>query len=360
MVALILAMIGVATSALLGNILSQQLDNEVRDAANLAGSQLSRHPGDLGDATDAYTALQEGRGFPTGMVLIVQSSTGTDGAYLTSDNTVATLSNAQVDQVVSAFDMGQSTTTATIDGLGTYRVFSGRVPGSYVIAAGLPLSAVSATITQILTTVGLVTTGGLLVLAAIIALVIRGSLKPLRAVAATATRVAAQPLDVGDVSITERVPAGEADASDEIGRVGAALNTLLDHIDTSLAARQRNEERMRAFVADASHELRTPLAAIRGYSELSLRALSQAQSAGTQVTKTQLVASSAQSQQGLERIQAASLRMTTLVEDLLLLARLDEGKELVYGAVDLTRVVVDAMTDAQVAGPDHECIIDVP
>ena len=360
MVALILAMIGVATSALLGNILSQQLDNEVRDAANLAGSQLSRHPGDLGDATDAYTALQEGRGFPTGMVLIVQSSTGTDGAYLTSDNTVATLSNAQVDQVVSAFDMGQSTTTATIDGLGTYRVFSGRVPGSYVIAAGLPLSAVSATITQILTTVGLVTTGGLLVLAAIIALVIRGSLKPLRAVAATATRVAAQPLDVGDVSITERVPAGEADASDEIGRVGAALNTLLDHIDTSLAARQRNEERMRAFVADASHELRTPLAAIRGYSELSLRALSQAQSAGTQVTKTQLVASSAQSQQGLERIQAASLRMTTLVEDLLLLARLDEGKELVYGAVDLTRVVVDAMTDAQVAGPDHEWIIDVP
>ena len=156
------------------------------------------------------------------------------------------------------------------------------------------------------------------------------------------------------------MPAGEADASDEIGRVGAALNTLLDHIDTSLAARQRNEERMRAFVADASHELRTPLAAIRGYSELSLRALSQAQSAGTQVTKTQLVASSAQSQQGLERIQAASLRMTTLVEDLLLLARLDEGKELVYGAVDLTRVVVDAMTDAQVAGPDHEWIIDVP
>ena len=188
-----------------------------------AGSQLSRHPGDLSGSTDAYTALQEGRSFTTGMVLIVQSSTDTYGAYLTSDNTVATLSNAQVDQVVSAFDMGQSTTTATIDGLGTYRVFSGRVPGSYVIAAGLPLSAVSATITQILTTVGLVTTGGLLVLAAIIALVIRGSLKPLRAVAATATRVAAQPLDVGDVSITERVPAGEADASDEIGRVGAAL-----------------------------------------------------------------------------------------------------------------------------------------
>ena len=117
---------------------------------------------------------------------------------------------------------------------------------------------------------------------------------------------------------------------------------------------------MRAFVADASHELRTPLAAIRGYSELSLRSLAQTQAAGARVTRAQLETSSAQSQQGLERIQAASLRMTTLVEDLLLLARLDEGKELVYGAVDLTRVVVDAVADAQAAGPDHEWIIDVP
>jgi len=117
---------------------------------------------------------------------------------------------------------------------------------------------------------------------------------------------------------------------------------------------------MRAFVADASHELRTPLAAIRGYSELSLRSLGQTQAAGARATKAQLSITAETSQQSLERIQAASLRMTTLVEDLLLLARLDEGKELVYGAVDLTRVVVDAVADAQVAGDDHEWIIEVP
>lgn len=110
---------------------------------------------------------------------------------------------------------------------------------------------------------------------------------------------------------------------------------------------------MRAFVADASHELRTPLAAIRGYSELSLRSLRNVHAAGPAATPAQLAISSEQSEQSLERIQSASLRMTALVEDLLLLARLDEGKELVYGAVDLTRVVVDSIADAQVAGPDH-------
>lgn len=360
MVALILAMIGVATSALLGNILSQQLDNEVSDAVSQAASQLIRRPGDMAIATTAFEALQSGHGYQSGVALIVQSVAGTDGAYLSDANVPTAMTNDQITQVVDAFSMGERTVTATIDGLGVYRISSVPVGGSYVIAAGLPISAVNAIIAQILTTVALVTTGGLLLLAAIIALVIRVSLKPLRAVAATATRVAAQPLDSGDVSITERVPEAEADASDEIGRVGAALNTLLDHVDTSLAARQRNEERMRAFVADASHELRTPLAAIRGYSELSLRSISQAPAAGADLDPARLALSAEQSQQGLERIQAASLRMTTLVEDLLLLARLDEGKELVYGAVDLTRVVVDAVADARAAGPDHEWVIDAP
>lgn len=355
-VAVILLTVGLATGAILGTILSTQLDTTVRDATSRAGAQLMRQPGSFAGTATAYQTLSEGKGNPAGLVLVVRSANGIDGAYLAADSTVAALSNDDVERVSQAFDSGPYA-TVTFDGIGAYRMFTGQVGGgAYVIAAGLPVSTVSGIIAQIVVTVGLVTTGGLLILAAIIALVIRRSLKPLRSVADTAARVAAQPLDAGDVQITERVPASDADPSDEIGAVGAALNSLLDHVDTSLAARQRNEERMRAFVADASHELRTPLAAIRGYSELSLRALSQAQDAGASV----LVASAEQSGQGLERIHAASLRMTTLVEDLLLLARLDEGKELVYGAVDLTRVVVDAVADARAAGPDHEWIIDVP
>ena len=106
---------------------------------------------------------------------------------------------------------------------------------------------------------------------------------------------------------------------------------------------------MRRFVADASHELRTPLASIRGYSELSLRALSQSHDPLTLET----------TESSLDRIQAQSLRMTTLVEDLLLLARLDEGQELVYGSVDLSRLAIEAVGDARPAGPDHNWVLDV-
>jgi two-component system OmpR family sensor kinase len=145
------------------------------------------------------------------------------------------------------------------------------------------------------------------------------------------------------VSITERVPDDETDEHTEIGRVGHALNTLLDHVGESLDARQRNEERMRRFVADASHELRTPLASIRGYSELSLRDSSLSDT----------------TESSLERIQAQSIRMTALVEDLLLLARLDEGQDLVYGTVDLSRLAIEAIADATPAGPDHGWELDL-
>ncbi|QRY42281.1 HAMP domain-containing protein [Microbacterium hominis] len=355
MVTLILAMIGLATSALLGNILSGQLDTQVRDAAGSVSAQLVGPHSDYGSVETALSVLQDARVRTPGVLLVVQSPNALDGAYL-DGNTVNQLTDVQVQQIVAAFDTAPSA-TATVDSLGAYRLFTTRA-GNYFIAVGLPLSSISSTIAQILTTVALVTTGGLLLLAAVIAIVIRHSLRPLRAVAATATRVAAQRLDSGDVTITERVPATEADASDEIGRVGAALNSLLDHVDVSLTARQRNEERMRAFVADASHELRTPLAAIRGYSELSLRSLRTVQAAGDAATATQVAVSAEQSEHSLERIQSASLRMTALVEDLLLLARLDEGKELVYGAVDLTRVVLDGVADAQVAGPEHQWQLD--
>jgi two-component system OmpR family sensor kinase len=106
---------------------------------------------------------------------------------------------------------------------------------------------------------------------------------------------------------------------------------------------------MRRFVADASHELRTPLASIRGYSELSLRALAQSHDAFTHET----------TESSLDRKQAQSLRMTTLVEDLLLLARLDEGQELVYGSVDLSRLAIDAVGDVRATGPDHEWVLEL-
>ena len=124
----------------------------------------------------------------------------------------------------------------------------------------------------------------------------------------------------------------------------SALNRMLDHIAAALSARQASETRVRQFVADASHELRTPLAAIRGYTEL-------AQRVGRRHRRVA---------HAMSRVQSETERMTHLVEDILLLARLDSGRPLEREPVDLSRVAVDAVSDAHVAGPDHQWELDLP
>jgi two-component system OmpR family sensor kinase len=286
-------------------------------------------------------------GLPYGYTLLIQNPRGPlTGATFDGEEGIRSLTAEELGDLAAA-DLSSGPVTTQIGDLGAYRVVSFKVGDATGLGA-MPLAQVDNTVATVATTITIVTVGGLLLLSAAIAVVIQRALRPLRVVADTATRVASLPLAQGAVSITERVPAEETDDHDEIGRVGAALNTLLDHVDASLIARQRNEERMRSFVADASHELRTPLASIRGYSELSLRAMRQGMP-GVEETTTS----------ALERIQAQSLRMTSLVEDLLLLARLDEGQELVYGTVDLTALAVDAVADARAAGQDHEWRLDV-
>ncbi|HEX3649396.1 MAG TPA: ATP-binding protein, partial [Pseudonocardiaceae bacterium] len=167
----------------------------------------------------------------------------------------------------------------------------------------------------------------------------------LRRVADTASRVAELELDRGDVALSVRVPDADTDPSTEVGQVGAALNRMLGHIGAALSARQASETRVRQFVADASHELRTPLAAIRGYAELTRRS-------GDDVPPNVAHA--------IRRVESESARMTLLVNDLLLLARLDSGRPLDSEQVDLSRLVVDAVSDAHIAGPDHLWRLDLP
>ena len=336
LVSLILVVVALATGAALRTVMVENLDAQVSQAA----SRTKPSP--------ALTAAQTlaARPYEPGTLLITQNLAGYSGAYVADDGTIVSLTDTQLTGI-SARDIDQKGwATLTIDDLGEFRVKADQIHGG-LIAMGMPTSELTSVLGRIATSVALITLAGLLVLAVAIGFVIRRSLAPLRAVAATAARVAALPLAEGAVSISERVPVAQADERTETGRVGAALNTLLDHIDDSLAARQRNEERMRSFVADASHELRTPLASIRGYSELSLRALAQ----GTDAAGT--------TAESLERIQAQSLRMTRLVEDLLLLARLDEGAELVFGTVDLTRLAIDAVADARAAGQDHAWVLEL-
>lgn len=349
-VSVLLVAIGFATGAILNHILQDNLTARLTNEMQLLRV----------DQTSTAAEILTGGRQEAGFLLVVQNfSNGptspqtVTGAYVGSDLTVHTMTSADQSALIADLrtpgdpDSG-AVTEATAGTLGKYRLMAATAPGGTYVIIGIPTSTLTQTVTPILTTVAGVTVGGLLLLAIILTFVIRRSFAPLRAVADTATRVAALPLSEGDVSISERVPNGQTDDTTEIGRVGLALNTLLDHVDESLAARHRNEERMRQFVADASHELRTPLASIRGYSELSLRAMRQAPAMAIENTE-----------QALERIQAQSLRMSALVEDLLLLARLEEGQELVYSGVDLTRVTVEALGDVQHTGPDHTWVMDV-
>lgn len=359
-VSLILIIVAVITSATLGTALEGQLAEQVRSLSIRTTNLVTQAsvPAALRNAPLTARAAMENVAPPaSGMLLAIATTGGASGVVIGGSGDMHDLTDDDLAAINEALHGGQ-TGSIRIDGRRgtTYQLvvtqtsvteFSDKIN----VVTGLPRDEIQSTMGQLLTVITLATLGGLMLLALTTAVTIRYSLRPLRAVAGTATRVANQPLDRGEVEITERVPASEADPRTETGMVGAALNTLLDHVNDSLAARQHNEELMRKFVADASHELRTPLASIRGYSELSLRTLRQGADPETVAAGTKTA---------LERIQAQSLRMTRLVEDLLLLARLDEGQELVHGTVDLAQLALEGLSDARPTAPDHVWKIDVP
>lgn len=239
---------------------------------------------------------------------------------------------------------GEAPRSLNLSSLGSYRVTAFPGPGDDVVVLGLPEAALQATVRQLVVTEIIVTGIALVGAGTIGAALARRELEPLEHVAALATRVSTRPLDRGEVDLAERVPESGMRHGTEVGQVGLALNHMLDHIARAFAARQESEERLRRFVADASHELRTPLAAIRGYAELARR----------DETLNEVTTRS------IARISAQAERMSSLVDDLLLLARLDAGRPLERAPVDLTRLVVDAVGDAHAAAPNHHWQLDLP
>ncbi|MFI0537754.1 ATP-binding protein [Streptomyces sp. WSLK1-3] len=233
--------------------------------------------------------------------------------------------------------------TRTVPGLGTYRV-TVLVDGDVRVLAGLPVDEVQDMIRTLVAIEAGVAAAGLAVAGGVCAVVVRRQLRPLGRVAATAAEVCRAPLDPGEVTGLPRVAARDTDPGTEAGQVGAALNRLLDQVESSLAERRRGEERMRSseermrrFLADASHELRTPLASIAGYAELMNR--------GTDRVEPLLA---------WRRVSAESARMTGLVEDLLLLARLDEDRPVDSREVDVTALVAEAVWQARMAADSHD------
>ena len=335
------------------------LTQEARKASDEAVQEGTENPGGQPDGAGGADGDPGKQGVPPGLDAAGQStgtltlitaqtsaSSSEAAAYIDKDGHYAAISKEDCRLLLSEATEDHPV-TVHLHHLGSYRVVATRdeASGSTVIT-GLSLEGDKALIrTQLLIELAVALVGALVVALAG-RVMVRSSLAPLERVARTAHRVASQPLERGEVSIEDRVDQADLDSSAEVGQVGGALNTLLGHVESALTARQRSETQVRQFVADASHELRTPLASIRGYTELIRR-----EGADADLPEEATYA--------LERVHSESVRMTALVEDLLLLARLDAGRELRREEVDLVGLLVDTVADARAAGPDHDWQLDL-
>ena len=333
------AAVAIATTVALHGFLQDRLDQQLGLAGRRNSGFLQRHvPGNPG-------------GIPFGLVL--GQPVGTLGAELTG-RTVTSFGVVGTDPITaSSFDKAQavlagigaspSPQTVTLPGLGSYRVVALPTPSGTVVITGLPERPVDDTVNHLLIIELVVFAVALSITGLAAAGCVRLSLRPLTQVAATAEQVSQSQLASGEVELPAAVP--NPAPGTEAGQVADAFNRMLAHVADALRFRHASEDRLRRFVADASHELRTPVAIIRSHAEFAQR-----DGAAT----PQEVAHS------LARISAQSDRMTGLVDDLLLLARLDSGRALGREPVDLTRLVLDAVRDAQVASPDHKWQLDLP
>jgi two-component system, OmpR family, sensor kinase len=374
----VLVVLVIMTCTVLGfatyNVLSRQLttnfDQQLQAATGRAfAACVTSGPAPGGGTNDGRDVDPGGGGSPSCSHFILGQSAGTFEAEITSDGNVAnpTIIDGNVhltgadNQVLKALPVytaaAQSSNTAIPAALpnvaaytrrlpslgGDYKLTAVRIPSGQILLTGLPLHNIENTLRKVeIAEIAVFAVVVLAVAGTGIGLV-RFSLRPLRRVAATATMVTELPLDSGVVSLPPRVP--DDDPRTEVGRVGAAFNRMLQHVESALANRAASETRLRRFAADASHELRTPLSAIRGYAELALR---HGGPVPDDITHA------------LERVQSESARMSVLVDELLLLARLDAGRPLATDPVDLTMLTIEATSDARVASPSHRWRLELP
>jgi two-component system sensor histidine kinase TrcS len=262
-----------------------------------------------------------------------------------SDEAATVLDDAVIDQLELQSQTATSRSTVSLPGLGTYRLATQLDSAGNTLIAGVSMRTADSAVMQETIVISIMSVLALLIVVFGVILIVRHTLRPLDRVVSTAAAVATMPLDRGEVAITTRVDTADTDPRTEVGKVGEALNLLLAHVDDALAVRAATDTRMRRFVTDASHELRTPLAAIQGYAEL---------------TRQDSAELPEMTEYSLARIESEAKRMNSLVSDLLLLARLDEGQDLHLDEVDLGEIVVNAASDVRAAYPQHTWTIDVP
>ncbi|MFE7625274.1 ATP-binding protein [Streptomyces sp. NPDC057509] len=358
LIAVVAAVIGSVTAIAFHSYMYGKLDDQLRDIA-VRAERVPGAPGPGGPKSPEGASGRDplafigmgGQPLQTFGALvedgaIADSAVVKDGGPDAAENTQPLTGAQQKALTAAGVTADNSAHDVELPGLGGYRVRAVPAGDGGAVLVGIPTTEVSRALGTLILVEVCVTGAGLVAAGIAGAAMVGVALRPLRRVAATATRVSELPLHSGEVALFERVPEAEADPRTEVGQVGAALNRMLGHVGSALDARQRSETRVRQFVADASHELRTPLASIRGYAELTRR--------GREETGPD-------TRHALGRIESEAQRMTGMVEDLLLLARLDAGRPLSCESTDLSPLVVDAVSDARAADrAAHRWRLDLP
>ena len=322
-----------AANAALRTYLISQVDDQLINISNTSLNRLDRAgiaPLEADDKNSPFKILEPLRGVPTATSITLLDMDGNligqVGGELGGKNFAVT--GMKIDEVSQY--KNRPFTIDGKDGQPDIRALAQMLPtgmGSVIVADSL--EKVDKTLSQLrflFLILGLI---ALIAIAMAARWIIALGLKPLEAVEDTAEAIAS-----GDLSA--RLPAAKPDT--EVGRLTTSLNTMLSRIEESFTARVESENKLRRFVADASHELRTPLTAIRGFAELHR----QGAVVGEDKTK-----------ELINRIEKESVRMSSLVEDLLLLARLDQSRELAKEPVDLNTIITEAVASARAAGPNH-------
>ena len=345
LLALSSAAVGIAAVITLRSFLTERLDQQLTQAGGVFPASLehAHRAGQSGGPDDDDEHGDTRRQVPGTFGARLLHGKVTDAAVVRAGgDTSVTLTAADL-AAIAAVPVDGRGHRLDLSALDDYRVKAVDGEDGDVLVTGLPLSGVEAAERRLIAVGAAVFGGALLVAGAAGAFWVRWSLRPLSRVAATAVSVTALPLASGEVALPDRVP--DADPRTEVGQVGIAFNRMLGHVENALTRRHAVEERLRRFAADASHELRTPVASIRGHAELAQRHPGPVPPGVARA---------------LDRITAESVRMGGMVDDLLLLARLDAGRPLAREPVDLTRLVLDAVEDARAAGPGHRWALDLP
>ena len=327
-----------ATTFALRHYLLARLDQQV-SAARMTYAQSLEHPDHDSDDVDGFDTEGQSPGTIGARVL----ANGVVSAGVVRGNARPVALSKTDATAVAQLRVSGSPQTVHLPGLGEYRVSVRHGDEGDRLVAGLPTKGVDDTVHD-LAFIELVVFAAVLLATLLIGRrLVRVSLRPLSDLTHTAREVSDLPLDEGDVALHTRVP--DPAPGTEIGEVAEAFNHMLDHVAGALNARHRSENQVRQFVADASHELRTPVSVIRSHAEYAQRETADLPDTAARA---------------FDRIRAETARMGSLVDNLLLLARLDAGHPTTWTEVDLTLLVIDAVDGARVTASQHRWTLDLP